>query len=63
MDEADLVLVTAAGFVECMGVAAVDFLEQHAEIAARRGDRFSEEAWREVAAAATRLLHAGLYLT
>jgi hypothetical protein len=62
MGDADLVLVTAVGFLECMGADAILFLEQHAEIAARRGDRFSEDAWRDIAAVAARLLRGELDL-
>src|ERR1700732_2938934 len=62
MDDADLMLVTAVGFLECMGADAILFLEQHAEIAARRGDRFSEDAWRDIAAVAARLLRGELDL-
>ncbi|MDB5406606.1 MAG: hypothetical protein JWL84_1518 [Rhodospirillales bacterium] len=62
MGDAELMLVTAVGFLECMGDDALRFLEEHAEIAARTGDRFSEEAWRDIAAVAARLLRGELDL-
>jgi hypothetical protein len=63
MNDAELVLVTAAGFVDLMGARALDYLEQHAELAAGRGDRFSEEAWRDLAEVAAQLLRGGVNLT
>jgi hypothetical protein len=56
MDDADLVLKTAAEFVEWMGRDAVHYVEDRADIAAGIDDVASEDAWRDLAAVAASFL-------
>jgi hypothetical protein len=56
MDDPDLVRETAAQFVADMGENAVGYLIRQAELAAEMGDIVSEQAWRDVAAAANLLI-------
>jgi hypothetical protein len=55
MDIAEMMLITAAGFVDCMGSAAVGYLRHHAEIEACRGDWVSEKVWSALAEVAAEL--------
>jgi hypothetical protein len=56
MDDEILVVETATVFVERMGTAAIEHLQEQAELAAFAGDNLSEEAWRDIAEAAIRLV-------
>jgi hypothetical protein len=58
MDDEILIVETATVFVERMGTAAIEHLEEQAELAASAGDDLSEEAWRDIAEAAIQLVQA-----
>ena len=56
MDDADVVDRVAAELLDRRCPGTVSYLREQAEIAAANGDRFSAEAWTDIADAAERLL-------
>lgn len=55
-DESELVKQVAADNIREKGPRALEYLTEQAEVAEANGDRASAKAWREIAAAAARIL-------